>query len=73
MEKIKMRYLNLGKLNNKIVSFEKVPNKKSHENSSSPSKTEKSAAFFSPNSWHEGYKEKELNMEEVIRLGSENE
>lgn len=64
---------NLNESNKRITGFEKISNIKSHENSSSPSKTEKSAAFFSPNSWHEGYKEKELNMEEVIRLGSENE
>lgn len=68
-----MKNLNLGELYKKSAGFEKTPNGKSHENSSNPPKMEKSVAFFSPNSWHEFYKEKELNMNEVVKLRSENE
>ncbi len=57
----------------KIDKIKILKNKKSHENSSNPPKMEKSVAFFSPNSWHEFYKEKELNMNEVVKLRSENE
>ena len=44
----------------KIGKIEILKNKKSHENSSNPSKTEKSAAFFSPNSWHEKVRKGEI-------------
>ena len=57
----------------KIDKIKILKNKKSHENSSNTPKMEKSVAFFSPNSWHEFYKEKELNMNEVVKLRSENE